>query len=703
MKLSTFFRCVISVIRSAVSFIPFAGMTAPALACGPYPPIIPTPDFFMLSGSHKAMADYEREENLLLWQSITSKRIPLEDIEQVVYHDSEDDFVMNIRYEGSPMGSPKKTKNMFYAYLNNTNDCEVIDFLRVAKYLEEKRQQTSSPWYYPQDRSSAAPVGDYSYIIDQCRAYNGNRLKDRYALQQTRVLFASRQYAACVEYVDSAFADVAETNLMKRMAQRYVAGCWSRLGYIERADSLFAHTGDVWSIQGSEPAVYMSEHNPGAPQLMEYIRSKADDKSLMRALVPVAKRLLTDHRVRNKGDWYFLLAYIVNEHDGLPALAHTYINRAMQQDFSTVELRDLGRAYKMRIDACRNDSQTLLADIKWMETMSDVLNPSAGEWIRRCRNVIYEYWVPELWRRRQYATAILLCGYADNLIPSCQRHTSWRYGRSVTIKEIRDSEQYKNPTDYSCLSFQLMGSLSSSQLALACARMRSSTPLYDFLRRKVRTDSDYYDELIGTLALREENYARAEKYLSRVSDRYLRTMNIDKDGYLSRDPFLSYPSRGSYKVSVCQDKSCIGAKLDFARKMRSYSQTIRFGRTADERGLARLRYAIGRRNSFEECWALTQYWRGWCGIFEPRLNYGYNVADSIYDFLYDYERTVGHNATEALYYSEIKSSLAMLTTDEARAKARYILGNLATVVRCYGKTTTAEYVRSSCDNWKSWL
>lgn len=143
----------------------------------------------------------------------------------------------------------------------------------------------------------------------------------------------------------------------------------------------------------------------------------------------------------------------------------------------------------------------------------------------------------------------------------------------------------------------------------------------------------------------------------------------------------------------------------FARKMKMYRQQMSHGRTPDERGLARLMYAIGRRNSFEECWALTQYWRGWCsGIFVPLLPYrDDDFAENNYEFLYDYESTIGHNATEKIYSDEVRASLAMLTSDEARAKAHYRLNNLATVVRQYGNTPTARLIKTSCDNWKSWL
>lgn len=78
MKSTNFYQSLSSLILIAVCAIE-------SYACGPYNPIIPTPEFFGLAGPHKNMSEYEREENLRLWQSLTSERIPLDDIEEVVY------------------------------------------------------------------------------------------------------------------------------------------------------------------------------------------------------------------------------------------------------------------------------------------------------------------------------------------------------------------------------------------------------------------------------------------------------------------------------------------------------------------------------------------------------------------------------------------------------------------------------------------
>ena len=374
----------------------------------------------------------------------------------------------------------------------------------------------------------------------------------------------------------------------------------------------------------------------------------------------------------------------------------------------------------MKLDAKTGSISNLLSDLKWIESKTDPVCSDAEDWTMRCRNIIYEDWVPRLWKQKDYSTAILLCAYADNLTSEHGRYEAIDYSKawggwhSMTIREIRDSEVYHNDLDYGCLSFQMMGSLSSEQLAAAYRKILSNNSLYAFLRQKARTDSDYYYELIGTLALREENYARAIDYLSRVSDHYIKTMNVEKEGYLSLNPFnphkgrwISYIPGEVYTAenkAFCGVASNSGAKLRFARNMLAYKQEMLYGKTSDIKGLARLMYAIGRKNSFSECWALTQYWRGWTVIFEPSLQNWYDDSPyNDYSFLYNYDSPENYDATDNLYKKETAAALAMLKTDEARAKANYILGNLPLIMKRYGNTPTARHIRTSCDNWKSWL
>ena len=692
MKLTAYFLSLVSALLLLI-------VALPASACGPYPPIIPTPDYFRLPADKvKSSTDYDREENLLLWQALTSDRIPLKDIEQAVYKDSREKFDAHTGYW------PRTTDNLFYIYINNTGDEEIIDFLYTAKSLEERRRKMNSSWYYPRKKEWSEEHTDFDDIIESCREYRGTRLRDRYALQLTRALFASHRYAECVEYVDSAFAAFPDTNLFKRMAQEYAEGSLIRLKE-NGLDSILDDAGDFDSRVEAMAAV-----NPDSPRLIDYIRANADNTVGMLRIVQVLRSLIKNPKALYKGDWLFALAFIGYECECRPEEARAHIYQAMRQRFSSENLRDLAWAYKMKLDAVAGYTGSLVDDLRWIEGKADPLQADAGEWVRRCRNIIYENWIPGLWRSRDYTTAILLCGYADAFDCAEIIHAADKHNMS-------ESEGYINSHDYGSLSFQMMQSLSSSQLAAVYAGVRVSSPLKDFLRRLAPVDSDYFNELIGTLALREENYAKAVQYLSLVSDDYNSSLNINTGGYLACDPFiLSYIHRSGYTLSY-KDGEWLpayhyavapspynNAKLDFARRMLELEQMKKHGRTADDRGLARLMYAVGRMNSFESCWALTQYWRGWVGLFEPSLQYWEgSFCEHNYGFLYDYEYSGREEETHNIFRQETNAALSMLTTDDARAKAQYLLGNLRTIKRRYPGTPVAQRLATSCDNWHSWL
>lgn len=682
----------IQYFRPTVSFLLLIVATFCAKGCGPFPPIIPTPPFFSFYRSPKLLSDYDKEENLKLWQRLLGRDDLLSDIEKVVYRDSYTTFCKNL--ENGVAG------NDVYRQLSGLEwNSDIVDFLKVAKSIEEAREATNNPWYYPRDRNSTDTPIDIKKILTLYRRNAHTRLADRYALQAVRVLFTNQQYDQCIEFADTAFAHYPSNNLMRRMANRYVAGCWSRIGDMAKADSLFASIGDIWSLSVTDKIGYMITHNPDAPLLMEYIQSNARDTAFIRNAGAQATGLLRRNAVTYRGDWEFLRAYDLWEYGHNLRQARQAIRRALANSFSSGEIADRARAYRMLLDGAATDRANLLADLSWAEGMiNNEEGMGAQEWCRRVRNIIYTQWVPNLWKQKDYATAILLCSYADRLQPS------------------DDNRVY---SDQGTLSFQMMGSLTSAQLESAYRQVQSNKPLYRYLRRVARTDADYYNELIGTLALREERYDRAIRFLSKVSPEYQKSITICSEGYLARDPFKPYPTRWTtvtwpdgdsfeYERSVSErGKSVvmINAKLAFARKMLEYQKSMKHGRTTDERGWARLMYAIGLKNSQEECWALTQYWKQYTPwIFDPILQYWEeDYAKDNFGFLYDYDRTVGHKRTEARYDREIAAAKRMMTRPETLARMEYLFGNIKTVIRRYPDTPTAAAIRTSCDNWHNWL
>ncbi len=147
--------------------------------------------------------------------------------------------------------------------------------------------------------------------------------------------------------------------------------------------------------------------------------------------------------------------------------------------------------------------------------------------------------------------------------------------------------------------------------------------------------------------------------------------------------------------------SADNAKLDFAKKMAGLRhKIIKSSADPDTCGLAMIDYAIGWRNSFEECWALTQYWRGTNvpGRSYAAVDPGYPPRQ--YKFIYEYD---GSKSVEERFRHMTRQAIKILRSDEARAKAQYRLGNYRIIIKRYPDTETAEVVKSSCDNWRDWL
>ncbi len=537
-------------------------------------------------------------------------------------------------------------KNLFYSYIKRTGDREVADFLITAKRLEKVRDDMTSPWYYPSSRQ-IDPESEVGKILATCKAYRGSRLADRYALQGVRALFA---------------------------AQGYVAGCYTNLGEKVKADSVSSLCGDYLAINPKDRVPFVAQMNPNAAALIGMVSELAVDSVRFAEAIPLIGQLARSKAVKHKGDWELALAYYYGEYAGDLAQARRHIQRAMSGSMSGKDVADQARLYRAKLDARVGDASRMAADMRWMVD---------NNYKMHSENIIYENWIPTLWKRGDYASAILLCGYADSGEMSAGE-----------LADMRASETAFNYEDFGSLSFQLMGSLTSGQLIQTVARLNAPGQL-SFLRKFLRPDADYYNELIGTLALREENYDRAVAYLSKVSDKYLKTMNIVKCGYLARDPFVDHRAKGDGER----------AKLNFARKMLELRRQMVSAPTADQRAMAKLKYEVAYHNSFENCWALTRYYDGFCSnVFVPLFRmWGDDEPEPDYSFLFTYEPTSRKAIdNEYRYRSAIPAALMAMSSDEARAESEYYLGNVRTVVKRYPDTSTASFVKSSCDGWRWW-
>ena len=475
------------------------------------------------------------------------------------------------------------------------------------------------------------------------------------------------------------------------MALDYAAGAWARLGERERAAELFTRTGNYQMAihYGDERSIILS--HPDAVGIMGDIQASVNDSLKMAEYDEIAAEVISQGNTRYPGDWYFLRAFVAADLRGDNATAAPLIRRALSLPFSSDDFRDHARAFSIKVNTTLGNTTNLLADLNWFESKIDLTSPNAFKWQKMIRNIIYADAVPALWKSGDYTTAILLCAYADN----------------------RFEYDYWQCSTYRSLTFQMMQSLTSDQMIDFVLQTRASSPSTNFLRRYLPSDPDLYNDLIGTLALREENYSRAMSYLALVSTDYERSMNIYP--YLRRNPFTPYPAREENRFLPSADR----AKYSFASRMNQYRQTMTNSPDPDIRARARLDYAIGLRNAQTDCWALTQYWNctylpnfatpyTQCDRYDIHIDYSFlknglqNLVGEL-DYDYNYVYTPEYKEIELRYAAEVIAALRSFQSPEAKAEALYLLNDLPTVVACYPSTPTAAHIRSSCDRWQSWL
>lgn len=701
-----------------------AAVAAPeAIACGPYWDQIPTPSYMMPRCKYNV--GYSRKvENLEQWRQLTSADIPLADIDSVVYKAPLKAFLDSVKAPDTP------ASNRFYSYLRNTHDSEAVEFLTLAKELETYRAELSSPWYYPSSRQFKTEADALGGFADRCVAYSGTRLRDRYGLQAVRAIFALRDYEKCLEIYDTFFAELPNDNLFKRMSLDYVNGSLTNLGDSRESDRYFDLAGDIESIKDKKGMLFsyydIQYLNANAPGWIHYVRREIENLDSVR-LYNAAQTITQRRDIVNKGDWHYVMAYIAGEKFKDNERAKRHLDQALKEKFYMEEFHDLAVAYRLKISGFLDDRSTLLDDLRTLENRVDGKSSDSHFWSRILRNAIYTAWVPTLWDKGELTDMALLCNYADNLEETRDSETYYYYpyheeilygtypttwtGIAATAFE---REQFGH------LSFRLLESLKAKDLVRIAAELQKSTPLYRYLKRYSGLSSDFLNELTGTLALREGNYRMAANYLSRVSDRYLTGMRIYDENYLRRNPFylsderVAYcdaANRPAFKNLAVDSRYVEGntpdAKLKFARRMLGLENIIATTPSADVKAMAQLLYASGHYESFNRCWALTQYWKGeYCGIFYPYINKGgrdFELPDGqCFTRLYDFDNCSQNNYVQSLYTARLYELLNSDASDEVKSQILYLTHSEGDVIRYYGNTPLASHIRTHCDQAADW-
>lgn len=173
-------------------------------ACGPYDRCYLARDYFMfracgsdMNGNNMNFYQEDKsthERNCKAWAAITSKSIPTEDINSVVYTWD----LGRIKSLRNAVNGDKSYSgdNKFALWIVDNNDIEGVDYLLLAKHNEKSRQTSVNPWYYAVEGDEVS--SELYDVVEQSKSYKGKRLRDRYVLQQIRALFSLREFDECL-------------------------------------------------------------------------------------------------------------------------------------------------------------------------------------------------------------------------------------------------------------------------------------------------------------------------------------------------------------------------------------------------------------------------------------------------------------------------------------------------------------------------
>lgn len=736
-------------------------------ACGPYYPDDPTQILMFRSCSPELerqwqdgcrFQDYEKYENCLLWQKITSTSVYLKDIEDIIYESRLKDL------KELPGGS--LSGNRFAQWLSSPEHSDDLEYILIAKEIEDIRDYMNDPWYYSYD-------GDEEHLrLDElqkiCQGYKGKRHAERYALQLMRLCFAKKDFPSCINLWESSVCKMPQ-NIVTDMTASYAGGAYTREGDIDKAIELFTRSQDIGSLislkawNNSEEKSdyndarvkeleYIFNRFPNSPlisvKLQEYVRNREsfvhnyaiwkargfhdlvvksyknywvgdslnayNEQEFYNELKQFAKNAAKSPFCRQKGMWHYALAYLYYL-DGDNQKALKWLNRAETAE-STPFIKESIKAFRFLLDAMQaNNSSSyrvnLLNDIKWLDEclQRDVKLNAANNWqsINKMNWPFY-YWqdvarkvllgevCPRIEKAGNITLALQLANYASNrilqLAPWIEaEHYGWNdkidsksYTIIMPINEYRKKWTDFNWLDFHNQFFEWINGVSADEAAKYAKKIiKPETELDKFLNARSYVDNDYIFEIVGTLFLREMNYDKAVEWLSKVSKDYQNRTNIAKEGYFKLDPFQYQFDKKKY-ISDSNDY-----KLRFAQEMLALERMMNYDTESNRKANAKIRYAIGLRNSFGNCWYLTTYGynMGWSGKWHTSSD-----RESFNDNPYAQR---AYKKIDAL----MEEAIAGFTDPEQAAQAQLEMMNYATLVERYPSTMAARQICGRCDNY----
>lgn len=750
----------------AISLPALCAAISPLHACGPYFPENPAHLHFFRCCSPALeqqwqdgcrFQDYEKDENCMLWQKITSPYIPVKDIEKVVY-DARLGDLRNLN--DGPL-----SENRFAMWLTQKAHREDLEYLLVAKEIEEVREYMNDPWYYAYDGDEEHQRLDE--LMRRCEAYKGRRHAARYALQMARLHFARKDFRSCIELWESSVSSMPR-DIVTDMIASYAGGAYSREGNRDKAIELFTRSQDigslislkVWNTQEAKSVYkdprmreleYIFNRFPNSPllsvRLQEYLRDseyylydicedrKGWDISEPNRIAadsdgyPASVRKFYDElkrfgdsvtrskECRQKGMWHYALAYLYYLEGDMGKVA-THLPLAESSE-STPFIGESIRAFRILVDATHATDtpayrSRLLTDLKWLDERmqrdaaltpqmkwqyANKMNYSFYYWQDVARKVLLGEVCPRMDKAGNATLALQLANYATNRVHQIAKMLSVYYmdGYNFHTKVITFDEYRTKWSGRNYYDY--------------------SNQFFEWIEGSSAEEAAKY---VGTIEnpgcevdrfLNERGYVDHDYLCDIVGTLYLREMDYVKASKWLAKVSTDYQGRtniakaGYFRLDPFRfqtDKKHFIAdstdyKLRFAQEMVRLEQLMSSDAEPNRRANATIRFATGLRNSFGRCWYLTGYGFNMDGYFDDNDWRSWCWYTSCERESFEESRFArkAYERGDAL----MERALSEFTEPEQAARAHLEMKNFSTLMSRYPETEAAEFVRGHCDSY----
>ena len=643
-------------------------------------------------------------ENCIEWQKLSSHKISVDEISYVVYK-------MPIReFENIYDNRKKKYDNKFLEWITK-RDTTLLNLLLVAKTTEYIRSQMCSKWYYPtMNIQSRFSLED---IINISLSSKDKKLRDRYLLQGMRALFTLERYDDCVNLWNDEISKLHRQNLMRRLSEDYYSGAEWEINHSKKSIEYFAQIGDIQSLlycldraeenlSPIEALALLCQYNPNFENIPHTLQTFVKELEPIGAcgfqdvyeetydakiLYTLCLEMGANPKVKNQAMWYYTAAFLADL-KGDTQNASNIISLA-EKSKSSKFIDESIAVFRMYIDAKTSTynneyEQHLFRQLKWLDNKivanitKDVRNETYSGYKLIC-GLSYYYWNDMLRR-------ILIAEVCPRMIESGKSVRALQLANMASnrlLGLVNKSNSYKynkdgyNGFDYSNHFFEMIDSIGVENAKNYVASVFNPSSAFDkYLNARGYNDRNYLNDIIGTQYLRNMQYANAVKYLGKVSIAYNNHLNVD----MLYDPFRVERSK----------KSSYRYKYDFAKEMYRLEGIMNSPTTdSNTKANAMFQYALGLKNSFTNCWDLTQYYKG---------QYFWNQVNNKRKWESDALTIAATNKSKSLFALATETA----TDPEIKANIQYSLCNFRIVAEKYPNSSKGQLVRGACDNLRDY-